>query len=155
MLIEVDMEGEQMQTVSISLLTGAQINLQVEYETTPEFCQSCHRIGHTKENCRATNKEEACPEPTQDPHPQLQLPNKRSLSSGQRLNNFKRALPWSLYAQGGTPIAPQPHEMENNGAKQASTDNDLGKSASTTTAIDLPSSMDQKTHSGHEAVTAQ
>lgn len=50
--MEVDAEGMQVRTLSITLPTGVQLDLAIIFEALPEYCEDCHRLGNKKGECQ-------------------------------------------------------------------------------------------------------
>ncbi|XP_042396952.1 uncharacterized protein LOC121987120 [Zingiber officinale] len=50
LLVEVPVIGDRIYEVPITLPTGVQLDLRIVYEMMPEYCETCKKIGHRKED---------------------------------------------------------------------------------------------------------
>ncbi|KAG6484327.1 hypothetical protein ZIOFF_061132 [Zingiber officinale] len=95
LLVEVSVIGEKVKMVPITLPTGVQLDLEIIYESMPDFCEECRRIGHQKEDCMNHGRE-----PTQgDAHR-----NRSQSTRGRQRARYRRVHPQN----GNNPTHPPP-----------------------------------------------
>ncbi|XP_042415492.1 uncharacterized protein LOC122004709 [Zingiber officinale] len=55
LLVEIPTIGERVYEVPITLPTEVQVDLRIVYESLPDFCEVCKRLGHRLDTCRRSD----------------------------------------------------------------------------------------------------